>query len=170
MERLLWGSGLLVGSVMRWVILLLVLSSIELAWADEDNVPMLDEKAQAAVAAYEQAIRRFNTHTKPFTSWAAFKAEVFSRLPSGLAGTCYEQMRGSMRGIKRTMVKFQPVVDEGWQKTRGSGWRKNGPDRTFVEYRFNQKAKVLLRAEGVNPRFFFAWTRRICEFPLAKQN
>jgi hypothetical protein len=53
------------------------------------------------------------------------------------------------------------------KRTPGDGWRNFRKDRTFVEYRFNQKSNVLLRLEGVKPRFFFASTKRICEFQLA---
>jgi hypothetical protein len=61
-----------------------------------------------------------------------------------------------------------PRVDEKieWQKTAGKGWQQTQTDRTFIEYRYNEKARVLLWVEGVNPRFFFAYTRKMCELPL----
>jgi hypothetical protein len=165
MRRLGLGSSL--EFVMRWLTLLLVLCAIELAWAEETPV-LNDELLQEAVEGYERTIRRFNTHTERFRSWNAFKRAVLSRLPPGSIGNCYAQRSGSMQGVSVTRVKFQPVADGGWQQTQGHGWRKTGPKRTFVEYRFNQKAGVLLRIEGVKPRFFFARTTRICEFPLGK--
>jgi len=63
-------------------------------------------------------------------------------------------------------VAFEGFEGEGWQKTSGKGWRLSRPDRTFAEYRINQKTDLLMRIEGFKPRFFFAITKRICEFRL----
>lgn len=153
--------------MMRWVMIIFLLSVVELAWAQETPVEN-DEQAREAVAAYDQVIRRFNTHTESFTSWKAFKEAVFSRIAAGVTGNCYTQTSGSMQRVTVTRVQFQPAKGDDWRKTSGHGWRRAGPDRTFVEYRFNQKAGVLLRIEGVKPRFFFSYTKRICEFPLRK--
>ena len=150
---------------MRWLAILIVLCATGIAWAQEDAPVQIEEPSQE-VKAYEQAIRRFNTNTASFDTWADFKTVVLSRLSPGAAGTCYAQARGSMQTVTVTRVKFQPVDDEGWQQTHGHGWRKMGAKRTFVEYRFNRKVGVLLRIEGVKPRFFFARTERICEFSL----
>ena len=54
----------------------------------------------------------------------------------------------------------------GWQKTAGKGWQQTHTGRTFIEYRYNEKARVLLWIEGVNPRLFFAYTKKMCELPL----
>lgn len=150
---------------MRWLAILIVLCATGSAWAQED-APVQFEETPQEVKAYEQAIRRYNTNTVSFDTWADFKTAVLSRLSSGAAGTCYAQASGSMQAVTVTRVRFQPVQDDGWQRTHGNGWRKTGANRTFVEYRFNKKASVLLRIEGVKPRFFFARTERICEFPL----
>jgi hypothetical protein len=56
--------------------------------------------------------------------------------------------------------------DSGWQKTTGKGWQQLTKGRTFIEYRFNAKARRLFWIEGVNPRFFFAFTKKMCEVPL----
>jgi hypothetical protein len=64
---------------------------------------------------------------------------------------------------------FHQTLDGTWEKTSDNGWRKRNKDRTFIEYRYNQEASMLLWIEGVNPRFFFASTRRLCEFPLSSQ-
>ena len=150
---------------MRWVVGLLLLVSVSRALAQETPV-INDELKQKALEAYKQVITRFNTHIKKFSSWDAFKAEVFPMVSPDTFGNCYELTGNAMNPVKFTMVKFQRVEDEGWQKTSGKGWRQNKKDRTFIEYRFNNKADVLIRIEGVKPRFFFAHTRKICEFPL----
>ena len=151
---------------MRWLMIIFLLGAVGLAWADEGEEPEVDEEEVAAVEAYEGVILRFNTNTKSFSSWNAFKTAVLSQLPPGVLGNCYVQTSGAMQKVAVTRVKFQPVEGAGWQQTSGNGWRKTGPKRTFVEYRFNQKAGVLLQVEGVKPRFFFAYTTQICEFPL----
>jgi hypothetical protein len=56
--------------------------------------------------------------------------------------------------------------DTGWQKTTGKGWQQLTKGRRFFEYRFNAKTGILLWIEGVNPRFFFAFTKKMCEVPL----
>lgn len=150
---------------MRWVMILFLLGVVELAWAQETPVEN-DEQVQEEVKAYEQVIRRFNTNTKSFTSWNAFATTVLSQLPPGARGKCYANTSSTMQRVTVTRVKFKPAESNGWKETSGNGWRRTGPDRTFVEYRFNQKAGVVLRLEGVKPRFFFAYTKRICEFPI----
>ena len=151
---------------MWWLIGLLLLVSVELVQADETPVPEDLQKRQAAAEAYEQAIVRFNTNIQGFDSWEAFKAAVFSRLEPNAPGHCFELTSSSIEPITITAATFQEASDGEWQETPGKGWRKRNKDRTFIEYRVNTKEGVLLQMEGVNPRFFFASTRRICEFPL----
>jgi hypothetical protein len=150
---------------MRWVVGLLLLVSIGRALAQETPV-VNDELKEQALAAYNQVITRFNTHIKKFSSWDAFKTEVFPMVSPDTVGNCYELTGDAMHPVEFTMVKFQRVEGGEWQKTSGKGWRQKKKDRTFIEYRFNQKADVLIRIEGVKPRFFFAHTKKICEFPL----
>ena len=39
-------------------------------------------------------------------------------------------------------------------------------NKTFIEYRFNVKAGVLLRVEGVKTWFLPSQTKKMCEFSL----
>lgn len=151
---------------MRWIVGLLLLVSLGRALADETPVSNETLEEPAVVNAYDRAIIRFNTDIKNFSSWETFKAEVLSRVNLGTVGRCYESTGGAMNPVKTTTVKFQTIENNGWRKTSGMGWRKHEKDRTFVEYRFNKKRRLLLRIEGVRPRFFFAYTKRICEFPV----
>jgi hypothetical protein len=136
------------------------------ALAQEDANIREEPGAQEAARAYDEAIVRFNTNIKNFSSWAAFKAEVFARVLPGTIGKCYESTGNAMQPVQVTTIPLPREEDAGWQKTSDKGWRQYKEDRTFVEYRVNDKAGVLLRVEGVKPRFFFSYTRRICEFPL----
>jgi len=69
--------------------------------------------------------------------------------------------------VRVTMDPLPRAAKEtGWQQTTGKGWQQTHADRTFIEYRYNEKAGVLLWVEGVSPRFFFAYTRKMCELPL----
>ena len=149
---------------MRWVVVILLLASCGFAQADETPV---DEAPTEALETYEQVVRRFNTQTKSFASWHAFKTAVFSKLPPNAPGICYELTGDAMEPINIFETTFQQIKGDGMKRTPGDGWRNIKKDRTFVEYRFNQKAKVLLRVEGVKSRWFFASTKRICEFQLA---
>jgi hypothetical protein len=158
--------NLILGAPMWWLIGLLFLLSVEPVQADETPVPEDLQRRQAASQAYEQAIVRFNTNIQGFDSWAAFKAAVFSRLEPNASGHCFELTGSSIEPITITAATFQEASDGEWQETPDNGWRKRNKDRTFIEYRVNVKEGVLLQMEGVNPRFFFASTRRMCEFPL----
>jgi hypothetical protein len=149
---------------MRWVVGLLLWALVGYAMADEDAEELKVE--QPVVGAYEQVTVRFNTNVQRFSSWEVFKAEVFSRLPVGTSGRCYEPTEARIKPVNVTTILFQEVTGNRWQKTSGNGWRQYKNDRTFIEYRVNEKAGVLLRAEGVKPRFFFAGIKKICEFPL----
>jgi hypothetical protein len=119
-----------------------------------------------ADSVYDRAILRFNSDIKAFGSWEAFKAEVLSKVALGTSGKCYELTGRMFDPVEITPVEFQGLEGQGWEKASGHGWRQRMKDRTFIEYRINDKTQVLLRAEGVKPRFFFARTERICEFPL----
>ena len=116
--------------------------------------------------AYDQALLRFNTNIQSYPSWEAFKAEVLTKVPPGRPGTCYELTAGSYHEMETMAVVFEGFEGDGWQKTSGKGWRLSRQDRTFTEYRINRKAGLLARIEGFKPRFFFAITKRICEFQL----
>ncbi|MCZ6718242.1 MAG: hypothetical protein O6944_03680 [Gammaproteobacteria bacterium] len=152
---------------MRWVVVILLLASCGLAQADETPV---EELSPEAVVTYEQVVRRFNTYTESFASWNAFKTAVFSKLPPNASGICYELTGDAMQPVSIAKITFQQMEGDGMKRTPGDGWRNIKKDRTFVEYRFNQKANVLLRVEGVKPRWFFAGTKRICEFQLADKS
>jgi hypothetical protein len=71
-----------------------------------------------------------------------------------------------MRPVDVTQVHFHWKPDGEWKRTSGQGWRQYQQDHTFIEYRLNDKADVLLQAEGTKPWFFFAHIQKICEFPL----
>ena len=125
-----------------------------------------DEVAPVPDSAYDRAILRFNSNIRTFDSWEMFKAEVLSKLAPGASGECYELTGRMIDPVEVTQVNFQGIEGKGWKKASGHGWRQSKKDRTFIEYRINERAQVLLRAEGVKPRFFFARTKKICEFPL----
>jgi hypothetical protein len=116
--------------------------------------------------AYDQALLRFNTNIESYPSWEAFKAAVLAKVPPGTPGICYERTGGSFNTMESVVVEFEGLEDGDWNKTSGKGWRLLRQNRTFIEYRMNPKEEVLSRIEGVKPRFFFANTKRICEFKL----
>ena len=148
---------------MRWMLIgLLLVALYGLAMANE-GAQIEDSFVESA---YDQVVVRFNATIKSYPSWAAFKTNVLERVPQDKAGTCYELTGGGVNPVAMTKVTFQNGQGDGWKKTSGNGWRQNKKDRTFIEYRVNEKARMLLRAEGVKPRFFFASTTKICEFPL----
>jgi len=153
---------------MQWVVGLLLVILLGHAMAQEDSAAIEDPVVQEAARAYDEAIVRFNTSIKNFASWEAFKAEVFTRVLPGTRGKCYESTGSTMQPVQVTIVPLHREEDGGWQKTSDKGWRQHKQDRTFVEYRVNDKAGVLSRVEGIKPRFFFAQTSRICEFPLSQ--
>ena len=138
-----------------------------LTWAEESGEEIqLPETADA----YDQALRRFNTHIQSYPSFEAFEAEVLSNVSPGRSGTCYEWTGEAFNPVKMAAVVFEGFDGEGWRKTSGQGWRQSRADRSFVEYRFAPKLGLLMRIEGVKPRFFFASTRRICEFAYEKSS
>ena len=116
--------------------------------------------------AYDEALLKFNNNIESYPSWEAFETAVLAKVPLGTPGTCYELTSGSYNAMQTMDVAFEGMENDGWEETSGKGWRLLRKDRTFTEYRVNLKADLLLRIEGVKPRFFFASTKRICEFPL----
>ncbi len=151
--------GMSIAVIVGWVLLI----SNGLAWADET---IDDFQETETAAAYDQALLRFNNNIKSYPTFVAFKAEVESKIAPGAPGTCYELTGGMLNPLEISKVKFAGLEGEGWQKTSGKGWRLEGENRRFTEYRVNQKAGLLSRIEGVKPRFFFGGTTRICEFDL----
>jgi hypothetical protein len=147
-----------------WVVGLLFCVFGDRALAQESPVDT-DLDVPEAVRAYDQAVIRFNTNVQAFPSWAAFQAEVLTKIAPGTSGTCYEISGSRMRTGKITQVPFQGMSGEGWEATSGNGWRQVKEDRTFIEYRINDKANLLVRLEGVK-KFLFSQTKRLCEFPL----
>jgi hypothetical protein len=121
-------------------------------------------EAENARRASDWAIVQFNTHIKDFPSWEAFKTAVLSQVEPGTLGTCYTYSGGTVQ------VTMEPLPredqDTGWQETAGKGWQQLTKGRRFFEYRFNEKAGILFWIEGVNPRFFFAFTKKMCAMPL----
>ena len=148
-------TGLAIGCFLLWF--------CGLAWAQEGDEPSLQP---AQPSAYDQALLRFNTNIESYASWQAFKTAVLAKTPLGTKGRCYEWTGDSFNPMDITRVEFQGFDGDGWRKTSGNGWRLSRKNREFIEYRINLKAGVLSRIEGVKPRFFFASTRRICEFKL----
>lgn len=148
---------------MSLAVAFLLLISFGLPQADEDPDIIKEPDANTA---YDQALLRFNTGIQSFPSWDAFKAAVTSAVPPGAPGRCYEWTGSMLSQTQITKVTFETPTGDGWRKTSGKGWRQMRKDRSFTEYRVNQKVGSLLRIEGVKPRFFFASTKRICEFEM----
>ena len=153
---------------MRWMAGLVLVGLLNQALAQSESPTANQEQAeQNATQAYDQAIVRFNTAIKDFASWEAFKAEIFAKVVSGTLGRCYALTGSAMQPVQITTVRFDSVADGGWQETSERGWRRySQADRTIVEYRVNEQAGILLRMESIKPKFFFAHTQKICEFPL----
>ncbi len=148
---------------MSLVVGLLLLISFVFAQADEEEDFI---KEPDTANAYDQALLRFNTGIQSFSSWDAFKAAVLAAVPPGTPGRCYVWTGSALSQTEVTKVTFEAPAGDDWRKTSGKGWRQMRKDRTFTEYRVNQKVRSLLRIEGVKPRFFFASTKRICEFEM----
>ena len=149
---------------MWWMVGLLLVGLFGRALAQEHPAGNEQTEAEEATRASDQAIVRFNKDIQDFPSWEAFETAVLARVVPGTLGTCYTYEGGTVH------VTMEPLPgeakDTGWQKTAGKGWQQSKKDRTSVEYRFNEKAGVLLWIEGINPRFFFASTRKMCALPL----
>ncbi len=142
---------------------LLLLVSCSLAQADEDQDAIEQPDTNTA---YDQALLRFNTSIQSFPSWEAFKTAILAAVPPGTPGRCYVWVPSMLSQTEITEVTFEAPTGDNWRKTSGKGWRQRRKDRTFTEYRVNQKARLLLRINGVKPRFFFANTKQICEFEM----
>jgi hypothetical protein len=152
---------------MQWVIGLCLVMLLGRAQAQETSDPTQELEKAYAESAYEQVIVRFNTDIKDFPSWQAFKTEVLSRVLAGAMGRCYERTTSPMQPVQITRTSLQSVEDGEWEETAGNGWRRNSKaEKTFIEYRFNVKAGVLLRAEGVKTWFLPPQTKKMCEFSL----
>ena len=147
-----------------WMVGLVLMGLLGRALAEESAADSEEMEAEEASRAYDWAIVKFNTNIKDFPSWEAFETAVLSRVVPDTLGTCYVSSGGTVH------VTMEPLPREekgtGWQKTGGKGWQQLTKGRMFIEYRVNAKAGVLLWIEGVNPRFFFAYTRKMCEVPL----
>ena len=149
---------------MWWIAGLLLMVVFSHALAQDNPGESEQMEVENARRASDQAIVRFNTDIAAFPSWELFETVVLGQVTPGMLGTCYTYQGGAVRITMEPL----PRVDKetGWQKTAGKGWQQTRTDRTFIEYRYNEKAGVLLWVEGVNPRFFFAYTRKMCELPL----
>jgi hypothetical protein len=153
--------------LMQWVIGLFLVVLLGHVQAQERSDPTQELEKEYAERTYEQVIVKFNTDIQDFASWQAFKTEVLARVSPGTLGRCYERTTSPMQPVQITRVSLQRVEEEGWEETSGHGWRRHDKaDKTFIEYRFNVKAGILLRAESVKTWFFPPQTRKMCEFPL----
>jgi hypothetical protein len=150
---------------MWWTVGLVLMGLLGRALAQEEspagNEPM---EAENARRASDWAIVRFNTDIQDFPSWEAFKAAVLSQVVPGTLGTCYTYSGGTVHVTMEALPRAD--TETGWQKTHGKGWQQFTKGRTFIEYRVNAKAGILFWIAGVNPRFFFAFTKKMCEVPL----
>jgi hypothetical protein len=149
---------------MWWMVGLVLMGLLGRAVAQDSPGGSEQMEAEDARRASDWAIVQFNTDIKDFPSWEAFKTAVLSQVEPGTLGTCYTYSGGTVQ------VTMEPLPredkDTGWQKTTGKGWQHVTKGRMFFEYRFNEKTGVLFWIEGVNPRFFFAFTKKMCEVPL----
>jgi hypothetical protein len=145
-------------------ILLALLGGLGRAFAQEHPAGSALLEAEEARRASDNAIVSFNTGIKTFPSWEAFNTAVVSPRGPDTRGTCYAHAGGTVHVTREALPKA--TQERGWQKTTGGGWEQVQPDRTFLEYRFNAKDNVLVWIEGVNPRWFFAYTTRMCVLPL----
>jgi len=149
---------------MWWMVGLVFMGLLGRALAQDTPAGSESMEAEEARRASDWAIVRFNTDIKDFSTWEVFKTAVLSQVVPGTLGTCYTYSGGTVH------VTMEPLPREdketGWQKTAGKGWQQLTKGRTFIEYRVNAKAGILLWIEGVNPRFFFAFTKKMCEVPL----
>lgn len=168
-----WAAGTCAGrswprsawQVARWWMVGLVLIGL-LSRAVAQDTPAGSEQMEAENArrAYDWAIVKFNTAIQDFPSWEAFKTTVLAQVAPGTLATCYTSSGGTVHVTREPLPREDK--ETGWQKTGGKGWQQWTKGRMFIEYRVNAKAGVLLWIEGVNPRFFFAYTRKMCEVPL----
>jgi hypothetical protein len=149
---------------MWWIVVLVLIGVLGSALAQESPGDSEQMEVENARRASDQAIVRFNTNIADFPSWELFEAVVLAQVAPGMMGTCYVYQGGTVRVTMEPLPRTAKAT--GWQKTAGKGWQQTQTDRTFIEYRYNEKVGVLLWVEGVNPRFFFAYTSKMCELPL----
>jgi hypothetical protein len=148
-----------------WLIVVLaLLGGHSGAVAQESPAGSAPLAAEAARRAADHAIVSFNTGIQTFSSWEAFATAVVAPRGPDALGTCYAHAGGRVDVTKEALP--QDGQAQGWQQTPGGGWAQRKPDRTFVEYRFNAKDNALVWIEGVSPRFFFAYTKKMCVLPL----
>ena len=149
---------------MGWMIGLLLMGMLGRALAQDSQAGNEQMEIENARRSSDLAIVRFNTDIKDFPSWEIFEAVLLAQVVPGTLGTCYTYQGGAVHVTMEPLPRTEK--DTGWQKTAGKGWQQTQTDRTSSEYRINEKAGILLWIEGVNPRFFFASTRKMCELPL----
>jgi len=149
---------------MWWMVGLILMELLGRALAQDSRGSTEEMEVENAKRAADWAIVRFNTDIQDFPSWEAFKTAVLSQVSPGTLGTCYGYSGGTIQVIREPLPKEDK--EAVWQKTTGNGWQQMQKDRTVIEYRVNTKAGLLLWIEGVNPRFFFAYPRQMCEVPL----
>jgi hypothetical protein len=157
--------GLIMGA-MDWVVGVALVVWLGSSMAQEGASPQLEWSALEATRAYDAAVVHFNTHPQEFASWKAFQEAVWATIGPGALGRCYAQTGRPMQPVEITEMLLPRESEDGWQPTAGKGWQREVAARTFIEYRVNTKARVVLRHESVKPWWFFAHTRQICEFPL----
>ncbi len=149
---------------MWWMVGLLLMGVFGRALAQDNSAGSEQMEVENARRASDQAIINFNTAIQDFPSWELFEAVILAQAVPGMMGTCYTYQGGTVRVTIEPLPRVEK--ETGWQQTAGKGWQQTQTDRTFIEYRYNEKAGVLLWVEGANPRFFFAYTRKMCELPL----
>ena len=149
---------------MWWIVGLFLMGMFSRALAQDSLGGSEQMEVENARRASDQAIINFNTAIQDFPSWELFEAVILAQAVPGMMGTCYTYQGGTVRVTIEPLPRVEK--ETGWQQTAGKGWQQTQTDRTFIEYRYNEKAGVLLWVEGVNPRFFFAYTRKMCELPL----
>jgi hypothetical protein len=153
-------------SLMQWAVGLLLITMLGRALAQETPSSNKELEREYVDNAYDQAVVKFNTDIKGFPSWEAFKTAVLPRISPETMGRCYERTGKAMTPTQITRVPFPGMQEDHWRQTSGNGWRTYREDGTFIEYRVNEAARLLLRIEGIKVWFFPVQTRQICEFPL----
>ena len=149
---------------MWWMVGLVFMGLLGRALAQDTPAGSEPMEAENATRAFDWAIVRFNTDIQDFPSWEAFKTAVLAQVVPGTLGTCYAYSGGTVHVTMEPLPREEKAT--GWEKTAGKGWQQLTQGRTFIEYRVNAQAGILFWIEGVNPRFFFAYTRKMCEVPL----
>lgn len=149
---------------MWWMVGLVLMGWLGRALAQENPAGDAQMEAENARRSSDWAIVRFNTGIQDFPSWEAFETARLAQVVPGTLGTCYAYSGGTVHVTMEPLPKADK--ETGWHKTPGKGWQQVTKGRTFHEYRFNEKEGVLFWREGVNPRFFFAFTKKMCEVPL----